>query len=977
MKHSVFHLSGALRQSVSWSLLALILLAGCSRTRYRQSADAESYSIIDQNLAYPTWMSPSTVEIEPDPRSRLYDPTCAESPVLPPPAPQLYGYELPELPLYGPAELEHGTPSELIPFDEVVSLPPVFDDVQAHLAAGPSAGAVLPASHHAVDGQPDQTNSAAGGREQSGTPQVPISASAWQAIDEACLARMFEFATVREEYLLTFGSEPVADARISARRLTLAEIVALTMLNSRAYQTEKENLYRTALNLSLEQFDYDLKFSVGGNRTGADYDHRRAGGVTSDTLLVPSGLQVDKMLATGGTLLGRFANDVLLTFNGPSGFAADVSSELLLDLSQTVFQRDATFERLTQAERNMVYAVRDFIRFRRELFVQIASRYYSLILNYRGIEINAQDYFSFVRQFSQGEAEFRAGLLSRIGVDQFEQRTFSSRSTLISSCNGLESGLDSLKLLIGLPPELPINLDLTELEEITLRDRVAATGELISRARRQLGAERQEQPPDRSVMLNAALVLIDRMLESIEQRGNLDQVEFDLVSLQDLQARLRVDDARLDTRPVRAELARDRTAVPPAPPIRVFQRTLDYAESLLTLAAHQRGYAAGLGVDSSAIANLDRTRDELQTRSEQLGVDLNKMLGASQLDQIPVLVQRAEQLLGETENLIRTADAVTGTDPVQLTAEQELRETLEHVDLLLAKSEQLLQAPGAGLVPVKIEMDDAMLTALVRRFDLMNERGSLADDRRQIKLAADDLKSILNLNATQTVGTRTTSNRPFDFTFDESRTTIGATLDLPLNRKAQRNAFRVSLINYQAGRRSLMQLEDNVKLSIRDDLRGLALQREQYQIAVASAALAYGRVISTQLELQLGIPGVQPRDVIEAQNDYTASLRDVARNHITYITSRFQLFLDMELLEVGDSGFWQPLYDEQYQPSPSYQLMGDALPAYGVLPTGPWYSKEMRCILDVPTGFSLLPAEQDSMELPADVELAPVPEDVQ
>ena len=40
-----------------------------------------------------------------------------------------------------------------------------------------------------------------------------------------------------------------------------------------------------------------------------------------------------------------------------------------------------------------------------------------------------------------------------------------------------------------------------------------------------------------------------------------------------------------------------------------------------------------------------------------------------------------------------------------------------------------------------------MLTALIQRLDLMNERGFLADDWRRIKFASDDLRSVLNLSA--------------------------------------------------------------------------------------------------------------------------------------------------------------------------------------------------------------------------------------
>jgi methylenetetrahydrofolate--tRNA-(uracil-5-)-methyltransferase len=42
------------------------------------------------------------------------------------------------------------------------------------------------------------------------------------------------------------------------------------------------------------------------------------------------------------------------------------------------------------------------------------------------------------------------------------------------------------------------------------------------------------------------------------------------------------------------------------------------------------------------------------------------------------------------------------------------------------------------------------------------------------------------------------------------------------------------LINYQSSLRQLMQLEDNVKLAVRNDLRGLTLDKEQYEAFVAA-----------------------------------------------------------------------------------------------------------------------------------------------
>jgi hypothetical protein len=239
-----------------------------------------------------------------------------------------------------------------------------------------------------------------------------------------------------------------------------------------------------------------------------------------------------------------------------------------------------------------------------------------------------------------------------------------------------------------------------------------------------------------------------------------------------------------------------------------------------------------------------------------------------------------------------------------------------------------------------------MFTALVSRLDLMNERGRVADERRAIKLAADDLRSVMNLNAEQTIRTR--RNRPFGFTTDHSSTRLGISLDLPLNRKAQRNSYRLALIGYQAALRNLTLLEDNIKLAVRDELRGLALAQDQYLISVASAALAAERVLSTRLELALGFPGVAARDFLEAQDAYRGALSSVADNHLGQIVERARFFLDLELLELDQSGFWRGLYDERLQPIPRRQFPAQAGPAYGEIPDFLHVSDEIECLTQTP-----------------------------
>ena len=72
--------------------LACVVLAasaGCTRTHYRIDADRETYRTLDAKLTSAPWRLWPGFNVLPDPRSRFYDPTPIEDPLLPVPAPQL------------------------------------------------------------------------------------------------------------------------------------------------------------------------------------------------------------------------------------------------------------------------------------------------------------------------------------------------------------------------------------------------------------------------------------------------------------------------------------------------------------------------------------------------------------------------------------------------------------------------------------------------------------------------------------------------------------------------------------------------------------------------------------------------------------------------------------------------------------------------------------------------------------------------
>lgn len=1000
---------------ISFLILALVVSAGlgCSRHHYRIRADHDGYARVIEKSNGTPWQPPGDYGVYPPQHSRLHDPSCIEDPCLPTPSPQLYDYDLPELPTRdnerftrafanreGSKQLDELDQFEQredaippTPVDDEFQPPPaptpsepldasaakrsiVFSKVSYGVPNGiePPLPTVLAAPTRVtqtgskpfallqtedsyeeglladdlldIDEQNSEDMEEVEFDDSPRTRLVPLPKSYWEQIPDDCLARMFEFATVRAEYEATYGSPPNREMLDDSPKLALEDIIDLTLLNSRELQTQKEQLFRTALALTLERFDYQLRPSIGGNGSAALYDHTRSGGITENGLRIPTTFELQKMMYTGGDFLGRFANSVLLTFNGPQGFAADVSSDLLMNFSQSLLQRDVRLENLTQAERNVVYAARDFTRFRRELFVQQTSDYYSLIRQFRQIEINCQNYFTLAREFNQRFVEIRFGFAARTQLDQVEQQVINGRQSILSTCTSLENALDSLKIRMGIPTEQPLNLDLSELNLLTLRDELAVNADLIDRTRLRIKREEQADLKSPFVIVGGLTQLLEHMLDSIALRDQLGEQAPDAAPLEEALLDMRIEAADIDIAEDVQTLQLGLDEVPPNP-TKVIQRRRDVIDELIKKVNWQIKSLHRIDEDDdSRIAESSQLQDFVR-RFNALEKDLLGYIeeaGANEDTERQLLLD-AEELQNDVQSAATELDGrLVRTVPGSPRAfvDRALGLSAE----FLPMTENYMGTAGGGLVPIEIEMDDAMMTALVQRFDLMNQRGFLADDWRQIKYAADELRSVLNLQASQSIRTRRNQNEPFDFTFDESSTSLGITLDLPFNRRAQRNQYRGTLFNYQATLRGLTQLEDNIKLSVRRDLRALNLDRQQYVNDIAGAALASERVTSTELEVRGGF--ATSRDFLESQTAYVQAVSNVASRHINYIVGRLQLFLDLESLEVGDNGFWDELYDEDYQPMPNYYLSGYE-PAYGRLHPKLKYSpriQRMRCVPD-------------------------------
>ncbi len=119
------------------------------------------------------------------------------------------------------------------------------------------------------------------------------------------------------------------------------------------------------------------------------------------------------------------------------------------------------------------------------------------------------------------------------------------------------------------------------------------------------------------------------------------------------------------------------------------------------------------------------------------------------------------------------------------------------------------------LRPIPYTLAEASAYARQNRLDLMNQRGQVVDAWRQVGVTANALRAGLTVTASANLATQPLADAPVDFRASASTYTAGVQFDGPLNRMAERNAYRASQIAYQQARRNFMAAEDGIEAQIR------------------------------------------------------------------------------------------------------------------------------------------------------------------
>jgi outer membrane protein TolC len=289
----------------------------------------------------------------------------------------------------------------------------------------------------------------------------PDDAFAGQAVPQE--AQSLDAETAREPLLRSLRLGPPAVLQ-PMRTFDLFASIEYAVQHSRDYQTRMEDLYLGALDVTLERHLFSprpfAQTSVNylGNQQDSDVAYRSA--------LIASGTAgIRQQLPYGGEIVASTLVNFINALNdnvtdGESASVALTASVPLLRGAGMV-----NLEPLISSERQLIYQVRTFERFRRDFVVNIASQYFRLLTQIEAIRNRRANYLSLSDLTERTEALYAAGRLNYLQVQRAIQQQLSGENALIVAQQNYEDSLDDFKVLLGMPVQdpmevIPVELDL-------------------------------------------------------------------------------------------------------------------------------------------------------------------------------------------------------------------------------------------------------------------------------------------------------------------------------------------------------------------------------------------------------------------------------------------------------------------------------------------------------------------------------------
>lgn len=312
----------------------------------------------------------------------------------------------------------------------------------------------------------------------------------------------------------------------------LGQALAYGVEHSRDYRNRKDELFLAAIALLIERhlwgprFFNDMTAQFTGTPEGGDHDH-------AFTLI--NDLRATQRLPYGGQIAASAVVAFVEQLRTAAGSETDDSQTLELKLEATIpLLRGAgkvAQEDLIQAYRDIVYATRNFERYRQQFLLDVATDYFDLLLQTNQIHNVELQVANLEALSKRMDALATAGRVPYIDVQQSQQQVLFARNRLLAARERFTNVLDSFKISIGMATTAPLELKPVELQSPiphlnaveaiktawAMRLDLQTAEDVVDDARRRVEVARNNQLPDLS--LNASVSV---PTDGSKRRGGVD-----------------------------------------------------------------------------------------------------------------------------------------------------------------------------------------------------------------------------------------------------------------------------------------------------------------------------------------------------------------------------------------------------------------------------------------------------------------------
>lgn len=918
-------------------LAELLSLSGCTRRFFRRRADAEVDEILAEKDCYPQWKI-NDYYVYPHPLSRFADPTDPDRPPMPPDDPAAWDLSPhPQRPLLKGYAYWQGT--------GYLELMRRWD---------------------AENRTKEDAEAAAKKEEEEGKEPTLIGETKTIAqrgleIDQNIDAELAEPITSNKQ--LPVSLDITAPSAVKPFRLNLEQITELGFLNSREFHTLREQLYLTALQVTAERFAF-IAQPFATEQFIRQRSGRKTAGGYSNSWLSNTTTGFTKTFSTGALLLFNFANQTVYNLGGGNAGTTSIST-INLDMVQPFLAgggRAVALEPLTQAERDLVYAIRQFYRFRQEYYAFFAVGQSPNFIPGVGAGVVALLPSTVVQPGAFVPGPFSLPTVSNPATVQVASTPPLGpilNSGVLITPQGYLSAILERTILFNYYKNIQALQRFLRIFEVWL------DGGLVNLVQKGLIEAR---------LLNSYETVLGQQvnfrvsLDQLKQQIGLPMtVPLDIapgplqpmIDLIDAYEKLQIDNERVMTnltlygKSTEAKLLRARLR-------RMLERTpLMRGKQAQEFILRRLPYWENLGKDHEwderrklLLTEILKLRKAvLVIREKEAKTPGDPLPEAEMLRKVALKfdLDLAEYELGlsmyEREEW-NTDPNLVGDKELQLREASKQffgvrRLFLTVVDHAYVEGQQDVKNRWPDLPPIRANgidviaaQEDEALRAIEQstmenRVDLMNVRAQLTDAWRKIRVAANALLGTFNVD--YHLGASTPAGGANPFAFSGSRTThqLIFTGQLPLVRILQRNNYRSTLINFQQTRRSLMAFEDQLLFNVRFDLRQVRIlannfqriQKRQIELAymqVDQALQAFqqpqappgadvllpGLIGPVGAKPQTGDPAALTTQLLSTQGSLLLSQNDLYNTWIGFQISRVDLYRDMGVMPLDNRGVW-------------------------------------------------------------------------